>query len=251
MLGFGQNEWWSRQLAQRTKTKISLPKIPLKTNQSVEKLGKENFAKRIFHYGTSVSPTPPKKLLPGRLKKPVQTSENREVKREIRAWAVPTFSLLTPRNVTLPTQRKPPVPPAPGQSLPSKSLLKSPRTHLSPIRKFKSLSPKLQQRESRSLSPIECSRSEKIRNNYKLYNSKSPVAEPKVIQTKIKEAQFDNDGYQQNTIRKYATYIILLLIYQQQNLFSLKILGIRRELFSVKVQKSMSYFPASSFVFVI
>ena len=207
MLGFGQNEWWSRQLAQRTKTKISLPKIPPKTNQSVEKLGSENFAKRILHYGTSVSPSQPKKLLPGRLKKSVRTSENREVKREIRAWTVPTFSLVTPRNVTLPTQRKPPVPPAPGQNSTSKSLLKSPRTPLSPIRKFKSLSPKFQRRESRSLSPVESSRSEKVlKNSYKSFNNKSPLTEPKVKE-KEKETQLDNFVHPKNTIRKYDTYI--------------------------------------------
>ena len=206
MLGFGQNEWWTRQLAERTKTKISLPRIPPKINRPVEKSSKENFAKRIFHYGTSVSPSPTKKLLPGRLKKSVRTSENREVKREIRAWAVPTFSLVTPRNVTLPTQTKPPVPPVPGQNFTTKSFLKSPRTPLSPIKKHKSLSPKFQPRDSRSLSPVETSRSENTQKTASQgLNSKRSLAKKRSPERR-NETALDNFVHPQNTIRKYDTY---------------------------------------------
>ena len=218
MLGFGQNDWWSRQLAQRTKTKVSLPRIPSNSKPTVqESLGAETFPKRIFHYGKTMPSTPPKKLLPGRLKKSVRAIESGEVKREIRAWTVPTFSLVTPRNVTLPTSRKPSAPPAPSQNCMNSGLLKSPPTPLSPIKKFKSLSPKFRQRDSRSLSPIDFRSLSPIKSSAskivqkipsKSFTHKSALSKvTKAVVHKERETKLDYHVSPQNSIRKYAVYL--------------------------------------------
>ena len=201
-------------MAQRTKAKYPLPKITTKTTKPKFTEDNKAFPGRVFNYGeaSSISAVPQKKLLPARLKKFHKTSQNREVKREIRAWAVPTISLATPRSVTLPAQRKPTIPPAPKHnSMENMPFLKSPQAPLSPVQQFKSLSPKLYPRACRSLSPIEtCKSSERIFNKSgKSLNNKSALLEPKVIgkQTrKLENSELYGFTYPSRSIRHAATF---------------------------------------------